>query len=184
MQCPKDKTEALLDMVLAGDLPAKHCPVCEGNWILPEVYHQWRQGQTAQAIAPIPTDLDIGYEPPENDARAGLCPDCHGLLARARVGLNPPFYVERCSRCGGFWCDRHEWDALMHLGLHTDLGFLFSNEWLQLAREQEYFDRERRATIDKLGADLAQQVFDLAQKLEEHPNGDFGVAYLMRRFTE
>jgi hypothetical protein len=41
--------------------------------------------------------------------------------------------------------------------------------------------QERRATIDKLGAELAAQIFELADVLKQHPNGDFGVAYLMRR---
>jgi len=184
VQCPKEKTESLMDVVLNGGLPAKHCPACEGNWILPEVYHDWQQQQEPQAIAPVPSDLDIGYEPSSLDARAGLCPECHGFLARARINLNPAFYVERCARCGGIWCDRHEWDVLMHLGLHVDIPYLFTADWQQLTREQEYFDRERRATVEKLGEDLAQQIFDLAEKLEQHPNGDFGVAYLMRRFTE
>jgi len=184
VQCPKDKGESLMEVVLTGGLSAHHCPACEGNWIVPEVYYEWQQQQEPRKIEPVPTDLDIGYEPSPLDARAGLCPECHGFLARARISLNPAFYVERCARCGGIWCDRHEWDVLVHLGLQADIPYLFTGDWQQLTREQEYFDRERRATIEKLGEELAQQIFDLAEKLENHPNGDFGVAYLMRRFTE
>ena len=184
MHCPKDRNEALVDVVLSDGLAAKYCPACEGNWIEPEVYENWKQNQSAPPAKPIPTDLDLGYIPAPADARGGLCPDCHGFLARSRVGLTPPFYVERCGRCGGVWCDRGEWDVLSHLGLHTAIDYLFTNDWQNQTREQEYLDRERRATVDKLGEELAHQVFDLTEKLEQHPNGDFGVAYLMRRFTE
>jgi hypothetical protein len=70
---------------------------------------------------------------------------------------------------------------LEHLGLHTTIEQLFTNEWQSRVRERQFFDQERQATIDKLGPELAEQVFELAQELEKHPNGDFGVAYLMRR---
>ena len=36
--------------------------------------------------------------------------------------------------------------------------------------------------IEKVGEELANQVFEMAAKLESNPNGDFAVAYLMRRF--
>jgi len=41
---------------------------------------------------------------------------------------------------------------------------------------------ERQAVIDKVGVEMAQRVFDLADLLKKHPNGDFAAAYLMRRF--
>lgn len=184
MHCPKDKGESLVSVVLSGGLAAHHCPVCEGNWIEPETYGAWRLHQEELLPVPPPEDTDVGYDPAPQDARAGLCPDCKGFLARSRVSVSPPFYVERCSRCGGIWLDRGEWDVLQQLGWEGAIAYLFTEDWQNLMREYEYADRERRATIEKLGEDLAQQIFDLAEKLENHPNGDFGVAYLMRRFTE
>jgi hypothetical protein len=74
--------------------------------------------------------------------------------------------------------------VLQQLGLDSRVDYIFSNEWQAQVRELEHGARERRATIDKLGPDLAERVFELAELLENHPNGDFGVAYLMRRFGD
>ncbi len=183
MQCPKDKGVELENVWLSGTLPACYCSTCGGSWIPPEDYYNWQQ-QHRQSIPMAPPRLDVDYEPAPLDAKGALCPDCHSFLSRARVGTEHPFYVERCGRCGGVWCDHGEWEVLQKLGLHTSIEQLFTSEWQSKVKELEYADRERRATIEKLGPDLAQQVFDLTERLEQHPNGDFGVAYLMRRFEK
>lgn len=184
VRCPKDKEESLVDVVLPGGLAAHHCSACDGYWVEPDIYAAWRSQQEERLPVPLPEDADMGYTPGPQDARAGLCPNCKGFLARSRIGLNPPFYVERCSRCGGIWLDQGEWEVLQQLGWDGAIDHLFTEDWQSEMREQEYAERERRATIEKLGEDLAQQIFDLTEKLAHHPNGDFGVAYLMRRFME
>ncbi len=185
MQCPKDKKITLVDSVLAGDLAVKHCPDCQGTWIPPENYADWKQRHgERQEDSRIPSTLDVEYVQSPYDTRAALCPECNCYLSRAKVALRKPFYVERCLNCGGIWCDRGEWDILEKLGLHTSIEHLFSSEWQMRVREREQHQQERRATIDKLGAELAERVFELAELLENHPNGDFGVAYLMRRFNQ
>ena len=73
---------------------------------------------------------------------------------------------------------------LQQTGLESHIHHLFSPDWQNLVREREQAVNERRATVDKLGPDLAARVFELADLLEKHPNGDFGVAYLMRRFEQ
>jgi Zn-finger nucleic acid-binding protein len=181
MQCPKDKRIELVDSILAGDLAVKCCPDCKGTWIPAENYETW-QRQHPHSGDELPKTLDVDYTQSPLDNRAALCPDCNHYLSRARVALKSPFYVERCSQCGGVWCDRGEWDVLEAIGMHTAIERLFSSEWQTRVKAQEFADRERQATIEKLGKELAEQVFDLAQQLENHPNGDFGVAYLMRRF--
>ena len=85
--------------------------------------------------------------------------------------------------CRGIWCDYGEWDILEKLGLHTTIEQMFSNDWQTRTRSRQYFDQERQATIDKLGSELANHVFELTEILAKHPNGDFGVAYMMRRVT-
>ncbi|MEO0491332.1 MAG: hypothetical protein AAFZ49_17540, partial [Cyanobacteria bacterium J06659_2] len=64
------------------------------------------------------------------------------------------------------------------------LSYIFSGEWKTRIKALEYAERERQATTDKLGEDISQRLFELAEMLEKHPNGDFGVAYLMRRFDQ
>ncbi|HEY9648052.1 MAG TPA: zf-TFIIB domain-containing protein [Chroococcidiopsis sp.] len=185
MQCPKDRTVELVGGTLAGDLPVQCCADCGGNWIPPENYHDWRARHDLQGLDTMPKTLDdLNYVQSPLDSKGGLCPDCGCFLSRSKVGSRNPFYVERCPKCGGIWCDRGEWDVLEKLGLTGVIDQLFMNEWQVRLREREWALRERQATIDKLGEDLAQLVFDLAEQLEKHPNGDFGVAYLMRRFAK
>jgi hypothetical protein len=59
---------------------------------------------------------------------------------------------------------------------------VFSTEWQAQIRQLETEARERQAMLEKLGPELAERVFELTERLEKHPHGDFGVAYLMRRF--
>jgi Zn-finger nucleic acid-binding protein len=182
VQCPKDKRVELVSSRLADTMEVQCCPDCKGTWIPPEQYVAWKRHQRpTEPTLPQPT-LDVDYVTSPLDARAALCPDCHHYLARAKVGLKQPFYVERCPNCGGIWCDHGEWEVLQQLGLHTSIEQLFSSEWQARVKEQNYAARERQATREKLGPELAEKIFELAALLENHPNGDFGVAYLMRRF--
>ncbi|MGJ3249365.1 MAG: zf-TFIIB domain-containing protein [Elainellaceae cyanobacterium] len=183
MQCPKDREIELVDSWLSDQLAVQECPKCQGNWIPSTEYQKWR-GEPPDMIEVPQQMLSIQCESPPNDTKGALCPACGCFLSRAKVALRTPFYVERCSNCGGIWCDRGEWDILEMLGLHVAIEQLFSSDWQSRVKEVELANRERQATIDKLGEELALRVFELAELLEQHPNGDFGVAYLMRRFEE
>lgn len=183
MQCPKDKQVELVNGQLMKQLPAHHCPECQGDWIAGEAYEVWQQQQppSENLSTLIDRALELDYARSPFDTRAALCPECNAYLARAKVSVKTPFYVERCPNCKGIWCDRGEWDTLQTLGFHTVIDQMFSNDWQTRTREREQLAQERRATIDKLGPELAERIFEMAEVLEKHPNGDFGVAYLMRR---
>lgn len=60
----------------------------------------------------------------------------------------------------------------------------FSDLWQTRVKEMALVIREQAAVTEKLGAQIAAKGFVLAALLEEHPDGDFGVASLMRRFEE
>lgn len=182
MQCPKQKPISLIDAVLEGELPIKLCPDCQGNWISAHDYHLWQDHYAHLNPEAVPKRVTVDYSPSSFDTKGALCPECNAYLARAKVNAKNPFYVERCVKCGGIWCDRGEWDVLRLMDMHIAIDQFFSSEWQARMKEREYLERERRATIEKLGEELAQRVFELAELLANHPNGDFGVAYLMRRF--
>ncbi|MEM6435006.1 MAG: hypothetical protein AAF773_14320, partial [Cyanobacteria bacterium P01_D01_bin.115] len=123
--------------------------------------------------------------PPSLDNRAALCPDCKHYLVRGRIQLKElMFFVERCPNCQGYWCDRGEWDVLQQLQLDQHLNYIFNDQWQAQVKALDLTIREKAATIEKLGPEIADKIFELATLLENHPNGDFGVAYLMRRFEE
>ncbi|MGF1499798.1 MAG: zf-TFIIB domain-containing protein [Elainellaceae cyanobacterium] len=184
MQCPKDKTGELVSHPLADGPMAHHCPDCGGNWISGKIYEAWQEQQPVEVRQALPTLAEVAFEQPPLDTRAAFCPECRYYLTRTKVGQKYSFFVERCPNCNGIWCDRGEWEVLQKLGLHGCIDQFFTSDWQARLKEREYAQRERQATIEKLGEELAQQVFALAEQLEKHPNGDFGVAYLMRRFDQ
>jgi Zn-finger nucleic acid-binding protein len=104
------------------------------------------------------------------------------MMARGKITLKQPFYLEHCLTCGGIWCDRGEWEVLEQLKLDTNISQIFSGAWQAQVRASHMNELERQAVIDKVGVEMAQRVFDLADLLTKHPNGDFAAAYLMRRF--
>lgn len=188
-QCPKEGQVNLEDGQLAEGLAAQCCPSCGGAWIPPEAYADWRRPQVDPdqpiTVSTLPLALTIEGQPSPLDNRAALCPDCKHYLVRGRINLNQgSFFIERCPNCNGIWCDRGEWEILEKLGLDTHIEYIFSGEWQNQVRLLEQAERERLATIDKLGPEIAAKIFELAEALEHHPNGDFGVAYLMRRFEQ
>lgn len=196
MLCPKDLKTPLSPSNLTPEPPelsAYRCDDCKGNWIPSESYQKWR-AQHPNPPSPDPSRcrevLNVDFVQSAYDTKAALCPECKHYLARAKVSLKTDsdsaaaFYVERCSNCNGIWCDRGEWEILTKLGWHTTIELLFTQEWQARVRKCELADQERQSLTDKLGDDLAQQVFQLASVLEKHPNGDFAVAYLMRRFEQ
>lgn len=184
VNCPKCKSVSLLDGTLAGNLAVKHCTDCKGTWIPSAEYEAWQAQQPEltpadpESIAQI---LNVDFVQSPFDTKAALCPECGRYLSRAKVRLKTPFYVERCLNCSGIWCDRGEWEVLSQLGLHTTIEQLFSSEWQIKVEKQQQSEKEREATMEKLGPELAARVFELAEQLAKHPNGDFGVAYLMRQ---
>jgi Zn-finger nucleic acid-binding protein len=187
VQCPKCKNVTLLDGILDENLAVQYCQECKGTWIPASEYEDWQARQRYNYNPVVPDSasrtLNVDFVQSPFDTKAALCPECQRYLSRAKVNLKTPFYVERCMHCRGIWCDYGEWDILERLGLHTTIEQLFSNEWQTKARSHRFSEQERQATIDKLGIELAERVFELAEALEKHPNGDFGVAYLMRRVS-
>lgn len=189
MFCPKHPQESLLASQLEEGLKAHGCPKCSGSWITAEDYQAWQPIYADPSLTisnlTVPIDRDVDYQPSRYDNRAGLCPSCGFYLVRGRINLQKvAFFIERCPGCKGIWCDDGEWSVLNQLGLSAYVPALFTDEWHNHVRMAEAKFRERTATAEKLGPEIAEKLFEIAKLLEGHPNGDFGVAYLMRRFEK
>jgi Zn-finger nucleic acid-binding protein len=165
-------------------LLSKHCQECAGDWIPGHNYQTWKSERPHIKADPdvLAKNYHLQYTPSSLDAKAAPCPECGRIMARGKVTLKQPFYVEHCLTCGGIWCDRGEWAVLEKLELHANIAQIFSNAWQAQVRASHMNELERQAVIDKVGVEMAQRVFDLADLLAKHPNGDFAAAYLMRRF--
>jgi Zn-finger nucleic acid-binding protein len=183
MQCPKCRAD-LVNGILSDMLLTKHCSECEGDWVSADKYRRWQAEHSSLPTNPasLVKNYDLPHTPSPWDEKTATCPECSRIMSRGKVSLKQPFYIEHCMTCGGTWFDRGEWEILETIGLHTNIEQFFSATWQSQVRASQAITRERQALIDKVGTDLAQKIFDLADVLEKHPNGDFGAAYLMRRF--
>ncbi|MGB3236657.1 MAG: hypothetical protein WBB29_00075 [Geitlerinemataceae cyanobacterium] len=185
MQYPKDKNLTLIDGILENSFLVKYSPETGGIWLPREAYRDWvadRPRYELDLLQVVQLLNKIDFQPAPQDSQAGICPETGRLMVRARVNTPRPFYVERSGPDGGIWLDYGEWEVLSILGLHLQIDSLFSSEWQAAFREVQQLERQRQATIEKLGEDLAAQVFQVGEALRAHPNGDFGVAYLMQQF--
>lgn len=185
VKCPKCKQLVLQDGLLYDQLLVKYCDECKGFWIPNDNYENWQNNQrpqTEEEAALLDKYYDLNFVPSPYDSKAALCPDCACYLSRARVYLKTPFYLERCASCGGMWCDGGEWDILEVLGLHTSLQKMFSSAWQAKVRERIQAISERQALAEKLGPEVAEYIFNLAEAIEDHPHADCAATYLLRRF--
>jgi Zn-finger nucleic acid-binding protein len=185
MHCPKCRSE-LVNGILSDLLLTKHCRECAGEWIPGRNYQTWKSTRAESPPNPnvLAQNYHLPYTPSHLDAKTAPCPECGSVMARGKITLKEPFYLEHCLTCGGIWCDRGEWEVLEQLKLDTNIAQIFSGVWQAQVRASHLNQLERQAVIDKVGIEIAEQVFDLANLLAKHPNGDFAAAYLMRRFKD
>lgn len=184
MHCPKCSS-TLTSGCLSESLASQICQTCQGAWVADEDYRTWQQGRSFQGIPHVNQShhLHEHHKVSTTDNQGALCPQCGRFLSRTKINLNPPFYLERCPSCQGLWLDHGEWEILAHLGWHGHIDLLFSQEWQNQMRQWQQQQQERKAAVEKLGPELADLLFELTEKLKNHPNGDFGAAYLMRQIA-
>lgn len=113
--------------------------------------------------------------------RTGQCPEGHGLLRRARVTWQRPYFLERCARCGGVWFDAGEWSRALADDLLSNLSEVWSPAWRkQLSDEQSHESLEADLQA-RLGPELFQLLHALAERLEAHEQRGVALAYLSER---
>jgi Zn-finger nucleic acid-binding protein len=174
MQCPKCPTQALKK----SSFNAPHlCPACGGMW-----RQTGDSGELpAATIEALDTEaLEGDGTAGEMDKKTGLCPAGHGIMIRARVALDQPFYLEKCTACGGIWFDKGEWVRIAEHNLADSLPGIWSKAWQRRQREKR--DRGNYLGLNKklLGEDLFDAVMALASKLRDHPERDRAMALLQQ----
>ena len=127
MDCPKCKSE-LVNGILSDLLLTKHCRECRGDWISGHNYQTWKSQRAETPPNPdvLTQNYDLPYTPSSLDTKTSPCPECGCVMARGKVSLKEPFYLEHCLTCGGIWCDRGEWEVLEQLKLDTNISQIFS----------------------------------------------------------
>ncbi|MCC7382659.1 MAG: zf-TFIIB domain-containing protein [Deltaproteobacteria bacterium] len=177
LRCPKCRTTPLRAPGRSGT-PVLRCYACHGMWVTTE---------QAEALALAGTLLDPDSMLPQKvrgDDVAGLCPSGHGLLQRAKVDLDEPFYLERCGRCAGIWFDAGEWSKLASSHLVHHLRDLWDPTWQRRMREERAEERHKERVKAEIGPELFAQIDALVGAIGESRKRNEAVAYLMTRLRD
>lgn len=173
MQCPKCKSQNLARKSYNA---LHHCPECEGLWMQQKDFDK-----DPDLLADLAVVADSANE---QDYRTGVCPEGHGIMLRARVELDEPFYLERCTICGGIWFDKGEWRRVVDHHLLPGLNDLWSATWqrqrLAAASRERFLEMNR----ESLGDEVYASVIALAQLLKEHPLRQRAIAFLRNEVDE
>lgn len=151
--CPKCRNVALVPLLGAKVLK---CPNCKGAWLSKD------QAKLEAVGALLGTDSTVrpGFNP---DARTGLCPNGHGILLRARVEHDEPFFLERCPDCHGVWFDKGEWAQVAQLHLMEHLEQLWDPAFRWRSKQPE----EAEALQRDLGTSTFEALHALSLALKE-----------------
>ncbi|MDD9946407.1 MAG: zf-TFIIB domain-containing protein [Myxococcales bacterium] len=173
-KCPGKRLEPVSteeSLIGLGSVP-RRCAGCGGLWVsraaVPALHESGvLEAQQADAEAD-----------PEADRRNGVCPEGHGIMARARVSWDDPYFVERCPSCDGIWLDAGEWSRLGADLLLDQLDQLWLPSWRRRLRNEHERQQLETDLREKLGDDLYDRARDLGMTLASHPHGDVALAYV------
>lgn len=169
MDCPKCKTVELR----ASDFSEPFsCNQCRGTWISNEEISKL-------SVSLLHGDSDKGgADNNSNDQKTGLCPNGHGIMVRAKVDVEDPFYLEKCTRCGGIWFDKGELKRITETQLVTNIADFWTQSWQRKHRKEK--DRESFLEMNEklFGDDTFNLIMQLAEQLKSHPEKTRALALL------
>lgn len=178
--CPKCRTSSLRPLQSAKSVSGldglpQRCSRCRGFWVkLPAIAALEESGALSSE--------DEDSIRTESDQRAGLCPEGHGILARAKASWTRPFYVERCLECAGLWLDAGEWKRLSAEHLLGHLEDLWLPTWRKQMQQEHSAQQLNEMIVSRLGSDLTNRIDDVATELATHEHADLAFALFREIF--
>lgn len=167
MNCPKCKT-TVLERTSYG--APYSCAKCGGMWVLNDEISKLSESFINQPLSDSESEI--------NDSRTGLCPEGHGIMIRAKIDFDKPFYLERCTHCGGIWFDQGEWHRIAENQFYENLSEFWTSSWQR--KQQQEKNRESFLEMNKklFGDEIFNALIDLADKLKNHPEKSRALALL------
>lgn len=153
------------------------CIQCKGVWIQSEEikklteYYQDGEGENSLA-------------PKDHDGKTGVCPAGHGIMLRAGIDVDQPFYLERCTICGGIWFDKGELQQVLENRLVDNLEDFWSQSWQRKFRKEKSREEYIKLNREVLGEDLLELVLTLSAELKNHPERNRALALLKQEVLE
>ena len=178
--CPKCDHESPLTTLSSDSTDEEQqaslrCTSCNGIWVPRSDIAKVRDLEHVEALGASDAARAAG------DRRTGVCPEGHGIMTRAKVRWDDPYYLERCSRCGGIWFDAGEWMRIAGDNLLDNLDELWLPSWrrhLAQAESEEQLSAQLESTF---GPELHRLLEDVAKALETRKDASLALAYLRER---
>jgi Zn-finger nucleic acid-binding protein len=173
MICPKCNNQNLRKR--GFDSPF-NCSTCGGMWLeyenLPNFIKSLKSSINTQ------TDKNL------NDEKTGLCPSGHGILLRAKIDIDEPFFLEKCGTCGGIWFDNGEWQRIANNNLSESISEFWCRSW-QIKQSKEK-SRKNYLKINRnfLGSELFEELMRLSEILKKHPEKGRAIALLQQEILK
>ncbi len=168
MNCPKCKD---IDLI-KKDYNAQYvCEVCGGLWLefdnLPGFFER------------LSTEENDELKENINDERTGLCPSGHGIMIRAKIeDISEPFFLEKCSSCGGIWFDNDEWQRILMNNLAENLNEIWCSAWQSKQRKHKSRISYLESNKKLLGENVFEKILQLSALLKTHPEKGRAIALL------
>ncbi|MEM6350616.1 MAG: zf-TFIIB domain-containing protein [Cyanobacteria bacterium P01_D01_bin.14] len=193
MRCPVCQDTPLNRNSLEEYLAVNSCTSCSGHWISSYDYWHWLEwrinppSKPQSTLNPTPEaamiDLSdrlpgLGEVVDTDNRRAIFCPDCQHLMRKAKVGHGLEFYLDRCSHCGGVWCDANELELLQAHGLETKVHLIFSEQWQAQIRQDEFKKVLQQTYRSNLGDDDYDRAIAIKEWINSHPNKGYLLSLL------
>jgi Zn-finger nucleic acid-binding protein len=138
------------------------CPSCRGTWLPSDEAR-------INAVSDLMEADDTLKPGAAEDMRTGLCPLGHGILIRAKVDLEDPFYLDRCPECAGIWFDSGEWNTLAQSHLLANIEDLWDPALRWRAQKERAEDAFRDKLEEAIGAEAFASLVDLSERLRSTP---------------
>ncbi|MDD2337275.1 MAG: zf-TFIIB domain-containing protein [Geobacteraceae bacterium] len=124
---------------------------------------------------------DFAADVPLLDSRqAKICIECGHVMLRNKVGHEIPFYLDRCSVCGGIWFDKSEWETLKSRNLHDEIHLIFTAAWQKDNHKKEVELSYEKSVAEAIGEDEYDRLKSFASWLKKHPQKNLLIGYILQ----
>ena len=177
--CPMCKQAQLKLSHHEDQPPVSECHACGGAWLRANEYARWLQTQTPGKYRLERAEDAVQRNPVMESNKAAVCPDCGHFLRKYRVASNIHFHLDRCGNCNGVWLDRNEWQVLKSVDLQDEINQVFTQPWQKQIEDEISAQKFEKIYQERFGSEDYQKVREIRNWLEEHPNRNALIAYLL-----
>ena len=178
MKCTSCKTGDLQPGYLDDLFPAHNCNHCGGSYVMLDDYLKWLEYAKPQDLNDPLVSVEAVADEAEDTKRAMLCPVYGTIMLKYRISKDSSHRIDINPATNGIWIDKGEWALIKAQGLAGSLNKIFTVPWQKEIKEQNAKDVLENKYLEQFGEQDYNQVKQMRQWLDKHPQRNLLVAYL------